>query len=150
MQWGGRNTADVKLTNERLTRNRAARALLDCSLKPSAHCIAAVTKAHAALFLVKRSFVNLTPAVCLPLHCTLVRPHLEYAIQASSPYLAKDIYHTERFRRIVTRMVKGLHQLPYIQRLQRLNLCSLEKRRWWADLILPYGIFHGRYDLPQD
>ncbi len=47
-------------------------------------------------------------------------------------------------------MVKGLHHLPYIQRLQRLNLCSLEKRRRRADLILAYGIFHGRYDLPQD
>ncbi len=53
--------------------------LLDCSLKPSVHCIAAVKKASAALFLVKRSFVNLTQAVFLPLYCTLVRPHLEYA-----------------------------------------------------------------------
>ncbi len=47
-------------------------------------------------------------------------------------------------------MVKGLHHLPYIQRLQRLNLCSLEKRRRRADLILAYGIFHGRYDIPHD
>ncbi len=37
-----------------------------------------------------------------------------------------------------------------MQRLQRLNLCSLEKRRRWADVILAYGIFNGRYDLPQD
>ncbi len=62
----------------------------------------------------------------------------------------KDIYHTYRFQRISTRMVKGLHQLPYIQRLQRLNLCALEIRSRWADLILAYGIFHGRYDLPHD
>ncbi len=47
-------------------------------------------------------------------------------------------------------MVKGLHHLPHIQRRQRLNLCSHEKRRRRADLILAYGIFHGRYDLPQD
>ncbi len=46
-------------------------------------------------------------------------------------------------------MVKGLHHLPYIQRLQRLNMCSPEKRRQWADLSLAYGIVHGRYDLPQ-
>ncbi len=47
-------------------------------------------------------------------------------------------------------MVKGLHHLSYIQRLQRLNLCSLEKRRRRVDLILAYGIFHGGYDLLQD
>ncbi len=47
-------------------------------------------------------------------------------------------------------MVEGLHHLPDLQRLQRLNLCSLEKRRRRADLILAHGIFHGGYDLPQD
>ncbi len=86
----------------------------------------------------------------LPLQCTLVRPHLEYAMQATSSYLRKDIYHTERFQRLATPMVKGLHFLPNIQRLQRLNLCSLAKRRRRTDLILAYGIFHGRYDLLQD
>ncbi len=58
--------------------------------------------------------------------------------------------YTERFQRLATRMVKGLHHLPYIQRLQHLNLRSLEKRRRRADLILAYGIFYGRYDLPHD
>ncbi len=38
-------------------------------------------------------------------------------------------------------MVKGLHHFPYIQRLQRLNLCSFEKRGRWADRILPHDIF---------
>ncbi len=48
------------------------------------------------------------------------------------------------------RMLKGLHHLPLIKRLQRLSLHSLEKRRRRADLILVYGMFHGRYDLPHD
>ncbi len=93
---------------------------------------------HAALFLVKRSFVNLTPA---PLYCTIFRPHLEYDIQATSPYSMKHIYHTERFQRLATRAVKGLNHLPYIQRLQRLNVCSLEKWRRRADLILALEFF---------
>ncbi len=45
----------------------------------------------------------------------------------------KDSYHTERF---ATRMVKGRHHLEHIQRLQRVYLYSLEKRRQRADLIL--------------
>ncbi len=65
--------------------------LLECSLKPSALCIAAVENARAALFLVKRSFVNLTPAVFLPLYCILVRLHLEYSMQATSPYSKKEV-----------------------------------------------------------
>ncbi len=91
--------------------------LLECLLKLSALCQAAVKNARAALFLVKRSFVNVTPAVILPLYCTLVRPLMDYVIQASS---------------------------PYIKRLQRLYLCNLEKWRRRADLILAYGIFQGR------
>ncbi len=103
--------------------------LLERSLKRSADSIVAVKKAHAAPFLVNCSFVNLTSVAFLPLDCTLVRPHLEYAIQATSPYLKKDIYHTERFQRLAARMVKGLHHLPYIQRLPSLNLCSLKKTK---------------------
>ncbi len=37
-----------------------------------------------------------------------------------------------------------------MERLQRLNLCPLEKLRRRVDLILAYGIFHSRYDLPRD
>ncbi len=47
-------------------------------------------------------------------------------------------------------MVKGLLHLPYIQRLQRLNLYSLEKQRRRADRIPAFGISNGRYDLPHD
>ncbi len=116
------------------------------SLTPSAHCIAAVKKVRAALFLVKRSIVDITPAVFLPFYCILVHPHLQYAIQATSPYFKKKNYHAERFQRLARRTVKGLHHLPYIQLL---SFCSLEKRRRRAGLILAYGVLHGRNDVPQ-
>ncbi len=35
----------------------------------------------------------------MSLSITLVRPHLEYAIQAPSPYLKKDVDHLERLQR---------------------------------------------------
>ncbi len=47
-------------------------------------------------------------------------------------------------------MAKEHHHLPYIQRLQRLNLRFLEKQRLQVDTIPAFGIFHGRYDLPKD
>ncbi len=61
--------------------------------------------------------------------CPLVRPHLEYAIQANCPYLKKDIYHLERIQRVATRWVKGLRDLSYEERLRELNLQSREKKK---------------------
>ncbi len=55
----------------------------------------------------------------------------------------------ERIQRLATRMVKGLRELPYEERLRRLNIFSLERRRLRGDLILAYNIFYGRLDLPQ-
>ncbi len=83
--------------------------------------------------LIKMSFTCLTK---LPLYRVLVRPHLEYAIQANCPYLKKDIYHLERIRRAATRWVKGLRDLSYEERLRKLKLQSLEKRRIRNDLVL--------------
>ncbi len=55
----------------------------------------------------------------------------------------------ERIQCLATRMVKGMRELPYKDRLRLLNIFSLERRRLRGDLILAYYIFHGRYDLPQ-
>ncbi len=43
----------------------------------------------------------------------------------------------------------GMRELPYEDRLRRLNIFSVERRRLHGDLILAYNIFHGRLDLPQ-
>ncbi len=51
--------------------------------------------------------------------------------------------------RLATQMVEGMRKLPYEQRLRRLNLFSLERRRLRGDLILAYNIFHGRLNVPQ-
>ncbi len=53
---------------------------------PSANVLAAANKARGMLYL-KRSFTCLTKEICVPLYSALVRPHLEYAIQANCPYL---------------------------------------------------------------
>jgi len=78
----------------------------------------------------------------LNLSSRFVRPHLEYAIQAWSPYLRKDIDCVERVQRSATKMVKGF--LQYELRLNRLKLTSLEKRRQRGDLIETYKILTGK------
>jgi len=45
-------------------------------------------------------------------------------------------------------MVPGLADLPYEDRLRRFGIQSLKTRRFRADLILIYKMFHGLVDLP--
>ena len=66
---------------------------------------------------------------------SLVRPHLEYCIQAWRPYLTQDIEMLEKVQRRATKMVYGFNDLTYEQRLRRLCITILETPRLRGDLI---------------
>ena len=83
----------------------------------------------------------------LKLYKTLVRPHLEYCVQFWSPYYRKDIIKLERVQKKFTRMLPGLDGLSYKERLDRLGLFSLERRRLRGDLIEVYKIMRGTDQL---
>ncbi len=110
----------------------------------SGNVLAAANKARGMLYLIKRSFTCLMKEIFVPLYSALVRPHLEYAIQANCPYLKMDIYHLERIQRAATRWVKGLRGLSYEERLKELKLQSLEKRRIRNDLVLPHKTIYNQ------
>ncbi len=82
------------------------------------------------------------------LYSALVRPHLEYAIQANCPYLKMDIYHLGRIQRAATRRVKSLRDLNYEEKLKPLKLQSLEKRMIGNDLVLT-GSYTAKLTLKQ-
>ena len=74
----------------------------------------------------------------------MVRPHLEYAVQAWNPYLAKDRIILERVqKRATTRLIRSVSSLSYEQRLRHLKLTSLKLRRLRGDLIQVFKIVHG-------
>ncbi len=64
----------------------------------------------------------------IPLYGALVHSHLEYGMQTYSPNLMADISHLERIQRLVTGLVTGIRHLPYEERLQWLDLQSLQRR----------------------
>ena len=66
---------------------------------------------------------------------SLVRPHLEYAVQAWSPHQLGHIRLIEGVQRRFTRMVPELKSLTYEARINRLNLITLEIIIIRGDLI---------------
>ena len=114
--------------------------MISNDLKVSEQCGRAAKKAMRILGMIGRTFKSLDDASLKTLYCSFVRPHLEYSVQAWSPYLVKDIATLEKVQRRAMKMVPKLRKLPYEERLEKLNLYPLEQRRLRGDLIETSGM----------
>jgi len=70
--------------------------LVTSNMKVSQQCAQAACKASKVLGMIRRQFRVLDKQSFILLYKGFIRPHLEYAIQAWSPYLRKDIDRLER------------------------------------------------------
>lgn len=151
----GRNNPrnDYKIGNvvlEKVSEERDLGVYLSDDLKPSVQCVEAAKKASSALGIIKRTFSSFEISSFALLYKTYVRCHMEYCVQAWSPYYRKDIDILEKIQRRATRMVPELRHLSYKDRLKRLNLTSLEERRQRGDLIEAYKIISGKENVNCD
>ena len=64
-------------------------------------------------------------------------------IQAWSPYLRKDIDMLEKIQRRATKLIPGLRDLRYEERLKECGLTTLETRRLRGDQIEVFKILNG-------
>ena len=79
------------------------------------------------------------------LYKTIVRPHLEYCIQAWRPYRKKDIDKLERVQRTATKMIPKLRNISYEMRLKKCGLTTPETRRLRRNQIEVFKILN-RYE----
>ena len=105
-------------------------------------CVRAANKANAMLDKY-RAFKYNTKEVVLKLYKSLVRPHLDYCIQAWRPFKQKYIDLLESIQRRMSRIITELRHLDYPSRLRILKITTLETRRVRADLLEAFKIING-------
>ena len=144
---GGHAPAGVVL--EGVKAEKDVGVMVSDDLKPSLQCSTAAKKANAILGRMARSFTYRDRNVWLRLYKTYIRPHLEYAAQAWSPWTQQDIRVLEDVQQRAVRMISGLHSQTYQDRLLELGMTTLEERRVRGDMLQTWKILHGHDNVKE-
>ena len=113
---------------------------IDSKLNFESHILTKIKKANQTMGMIRRAFTHLDSDMFLCLFKAFVRPQLEYANAAWSPYKVKDVTAIENVQRRATKLIPGLSQLSYEDRLKQLKLPTLVYRRARGDMIETYKI----------
>ena len=119
---------------------------MDKRLEFEEHTDIKIKKANSMTGMIKRTFQFITMDMFNVLYKTVVRSGVEYGQAVWQPYMMKDIEKVEGVQRRATKMLHGLKDKSYEERLRLLKLPTLRFRRARGDMIETYKIIHGIYD----
>ena len=122
---------------------------ISADMKVSEQCGIAASKGNQILGLIRRNITYKGKKLIIPLYKAIVRPHLEYCIQAWRPY-RKDIDTLERIQRRATKMIPELRDLSYEERLKECGLTTLETRRLRGEEIEVFKILNGYENIDRN
>ena len=115
----------------------------DNELNFNSHIDKAINTAKRVLSMSKRAFKYLDKDAMLTIYKALIRPHLEYGNIIWSPKLKKHSIALEKIQRKMTKLIPGLKDKTYHERMKILNLPSLKHRRRRGDLIETFKVLNG-------
>ena len=138
---------EVNIPIKRVTQETDLGITVDSGLAFDKHIDTITSKANKIVGVIRRAFTYLEPSNFRLLFRALVRPHLEYGQAVWKPYRRGHINKLESVQRRATKQLPGYTNLPYSERLKRLNLPTLAFRRLRGDAIEVFKILSGRYDI---
>ena len=128
---------------ETTTAERDIGVIVNSELKPSDQCAKAAKTANAVLGQISRAFHYRDRWTFVRLYKLYVRPHLEFAAPAWSPWTAADTECLEKVQRRAIAMVSGLGDRSYSERLKELKMTTLKARREEIDMTETFKILNG-------
>lgn len=123
---------------------------IEDSFKPTKQCAAAAKAANFALGQLQRAFHYRKKAHLVPLYKTFVRPRLEHAVAAWSPWLESDIKNMEKIQERLVRMLSDVRGSTYEEKLKDAGLTTLKERRERGDAIQTFKVLKGFNKVERD
>ena len=141
------NGQDIKIVSS----HRDLGVTIDVSLKFHIHIDKVVRRSNNLTSNILSCTLARDASFILNVYTMHIRPLIEYCSSLWFTGYYGDLHRLECVQRRWTRVVEGLADVPYGERLKRLGLFSLQGRFRRADMILTYKIFNNLCSLkPND
>ncbi len=142
------HVGDIVIPNSKLVKDLGVWVSEDLNF--SHHIDTICKSANQMVNLLFLSFETRNPKFLLNLFKTYILPKLEYGSEIWSPHMKKDIIKLERVQRRFTKRLLNCLNLSYEDRLQKLDIKSLQERRIKKDLTYIFKMLHGKIDVNFD